>query len=276
MKKIECLTTAEERELLEHIDPDGFYRYLTGEIQEIKERKGHEFKKVRNMVIALLMLDAGLRVGEVVGLVNEDVFFMYRTVTKMTIRAEISKSGTPREVPLTERLRFALVRYRSGVKACKDENRQRRLIERSSLGGEMTTRGVEKIISNMGRSILGIRLYPHMLRHTCATKLMRFTDIRTLQIILGHKNLSSTQVYTHPNSNDVGMAIQRMESAGQPADQPEVQQSGGAMRLGDSPGDRFERRRGNTEGKTADLPGDNTVESEAKKSHLQVSSQQPG
>jgi integrase/recombinase XerC len=46
-----------------------------------------------------------------------------------------------------------------------------------------------------------------MLRHTFATNLMRTTNARVVQQLLGHKNLSSTQIYTHPNQQDLKKAI---------------------------------------------------------------------
>lgn len=49
-----------------------------------------------------------------------------------------------------------------------------------------------------------------MLRHTFATRLMQKTNIRVVQQLLGHKSLSSTQVYTHPNADDLQKAIENL------------------------------------------------------------------
>ncbi|GAH96402.1 unnamed protein product, partial [marine sediment metagenome] len=50
-------------------------------------------------------------------------------------------------------------------------------------------------------------IHPHILRHTFATRLMSKTSMRVVQELLGHKNLSSTQIYTHPNNADLQEAI---------------------------------------------------------------------
>ena len=56
------------------------------------------------------------------------------------------------------------------------------------------------------------RGYRHVtLRHTYATRLMRVTNIRTVQVLLGHRRLSSTQIYTHPDQEDKDKAIDKMQ-----------------------------------------------------------------
>ena len=67
------------------------------------------------------------------------------------------------------------------------------------LGDPLTTNGVryilEKLIQESG---LTLKIHPHMLRHTFATHLLNNgADMRTVQELLGHVSLSSTQIYTH-------------------------------------------------------------------------------
>ena len=66
-------------------------------------------------------------------------------------------------------------------------------------GGRLTERGIQKILQKYAHSV-GIekRVHPHMLRHTFATHLLDGgADLRVVQELLGHADLSSTQVYTH-------------------------------------------------------------------------------
>ncbi|GAH69734.1 unnamed protein product, partial [marine sediment metagenome] len=53
--------------------------------------------------------------------------------------------------------------------------------------------------------------HPHMLRHTFASKLMRVTSMRTVQELLGHSSITSTQIYTHPNEDDKKKAIKGLD-----------------------------------------------------------------
>ncbi|GAI79438.1 unnamed protein product [marine sediment metagenome] len=75
----------------------------------------------------------------------------------------------------------------------------------------LTRRQVHRIISYAAISALGRSVHPHVLRHTFASKLMRVTNMRTVQELLGHKNLTSTQIYTHPNEQDKHKAIENMD-----------------------------------------------------------------
>jgi len=168
-------------------------------------------KGIRNRIMALLMLDAGLRVGEVVQLKYCDLFFNGEPVTTIIVSASISKSKEERQIPVSSRLRLALEEYNKDYKIDTFYSTAYSVFYRDHPLHPLTTRQVERIIQAAGRRALGRPVHPHVLRHTFASKLMRVTDIRTVQELLGHKHITSTQVYTHPNEDDKKKAISDLD-----------------------------------------------------------------
>jgi len=165
----------------------------------------------RNSLICLLLLDAGLRVGELVQLKVSDVWFDGRPVHTLELRPETTKTKVSRSLPLTERTKIAILVYSKSRDAHIFERPTAYLFNSSLYGDRISPRQVERIIRNAGQESLGIRVHPHMLRHTFATRLMQKTNIRVVQALLGHKSLQSTQIYTHPNDQDLKKAIDSME-----------------------------------------------------------------
>jgi len=170
-------------------------------------------KGIRNYLIGCLMLEAGLRVGEVVALKMFHLYFNGKPVQTLLLTQEITKNHKERTVPISTRLKEALEEYLSsnGWFADMDPNHKAFTVFMSKK--EITTRQVEKIINTAGMKALGRPVHPHMLRHTFASKLMRLTDMRTVQELLGHSNITSTQIYTHPNEDDKKKAIDGLGSA---------------------------------------------------------------
>lgn len=178
-----------------------------------KGSKGKFHKGIRNYTMAVLMLDAGLRVGEVVQLRVTDLYYGPCAVQSLHIRPEIAKNKTERIIPLSSRLKAA-------IEECAEKSWD----ERDLLGVTdpafetvpawvLTTRQVERIIRRAALKSIGRPVHPHMLRHTFATRLMRKTNARVVQELLGHESMTSTQIYTHPNEDDKRQAIDEVERA---------------------------------------------------------------
>lgn len=169
-------------------------------------------KGIRNYLIGCLMLEAGLRVGEVVKLQISHCFFNGKPVQTLFLTPNITKNHKERSVPVSTRLSKSLETYRNEYNPRDTYRDDCSCFWTHSPACPITTRQVERIISNAGLKALGRPVNPHMLRHTFATKLMRVTDMRTVQELLGHSDITSTQIYTHPNEQDKRKAIDELNS----------------------------------------------------------------
>jgi len=178
-----------------------------------------QFRKgVRNTCIALCMLEAGLRVGEVISLKVSDLWFNNAPVESVLISSEKSKTNEKRQIPVSTRL----------MDAIKEMSRCYWLPDNAVAYGfafyqknflePLTTRQVERIIRSAAIAAFGRPIHPHVLRHTFATKLMKVTNLRVVQEMLGHKNIQSTQIYTHPNIEDKKEAIRNLDMSSTPID----------------------------------------------------------
>lgn len=171
------------------------------------ERKQKVALNKRNYLFACLMLDAGLRVGEVVQLQMSHLYFNGKPVHSLILTSDMTKNNVERSVPVNTRLADALVEYVDDSCWRHKKNLDISAWHRLSNRQPITTRQIERIINKAGWKALGRPVHPHMLRHTFASKLMRVTDIRTVQELLGHSSVTSTQIYTHPNEDDKKKAI---------------------------------------------------------------------
>jgi len=173
----------------------------------------HTRKELRNYLMACLMLEAGLRVGEVVALKMSHLYFNGRPVQSLVLTEDITKNHVERIVPISGRLRAALVEYLENSERLKSARSWELVFAPIGPQRSLTTRQVERVIRKAGMKALGRPVHPHMLRHTFATKLMRVTDMRTVQELLGHCKITSTEIYTHPNEDDKKKAIDELDSA---------------------------------------------------------------
>lgn len=168
-------------------------------------------KGIRNYLIGCLMLEAGLRVGEVVGLQMSHLYFNGKPVQTLVLTTNITKNHKERTVPVSTRLKQALEEYFHSGAFLGPLTYEMFAFYTPDFNHFLTTRTVERIINRAGYRALGRPVNPHMLRHTFATKLMRVTDMKTVSEMLGHSDMGSTQIYCHPNEDDKREAIQRLD-----------------------------------------------------------------
>lgn len=173
-----------------------------------RDDTGNETRKgIRNHLIALLMLDAGLRVGEAVSLRVGDLFVMDEPVGMIRVITEKQNAHRTRDIPVTIRLNNAIAEYAELEWTPADYMPNWYAFHTKESGRSLTPRQVERFIRKTALDSLRRPVHPHVLRHTFATRLMSKCSIRVVQQLLGHASIQSTQVYTHPNHTDLQNAI---------------------------------------------------------------------
>ena len=146
----------------------------------------------RDYAILMLFMSCGLRISELCGLNTTDIYDDHVRV--------LGKGNKERIVYFGEGCREALDDYlmvRNGEKLPADE-KNALFISRDNR--RISTRGVEKMVDKklLEAGLDASRYSPHKLRHTAATMMLKNgVDTRALQEVLGHSNLSTTQIYTH-------------------------------------------------------------------------------
>jgi site-specific recombinase XerD len=164
------------------------------------------------------MLDAGLRIAEVCGLQRNDLWFGEGPVIDLTIRGKIAKNGIERTVPLSDRLRESIRNLHDFFWPMQIMLDEIVMNKNGNAFTFITPRQIQRIVKQTTTAALGMAFNPHSLRHSFATKMLHLTDIRTVQMLLGHASLTSTQIYTHPTLTDLREAINKTN--GQPVNKP--------------------------------------------------------
>jgi integrase/recombinase XerD len=165
------------------------------EIEQVNEiLQAAEISRLRDYLLLRFMWRTGVRVSEVINVTPKDIEFKNRVVN---IRK--AKGGRQRRVPLDEDTLKMLSEY---VLASNiPDDRSVFSIKRDR---------VFKIVKKYG-NIAGVKIHPHTLRHSFAVHMVRSgTDLRRLQLMLGHTSLNTTQVYLQFNDDDLRQAYERV------------------------------------------------------------------
>ncbi|KKL75409.1 hypothetical protein LCGC14_2055190 [marine sediment metagenome] len=171
-------------------------------------------KGVRNYLIACLMLDAGLRVGEVVKLKLSHLYFNSVPVNTIVLTPSITKNHKERTIPVNARLAESIRGFFQYWVSDGFSDPAFFVFRSAKNCTPISTRQIENIINAAALKCFGRRINPHMLRHTFASRLMRVTSMRIVQVMLGHTCITSTQIYTHPNEDDKKAAIEKINHNG--------------------------------------------------------------
>lgn len=165
---------------------------------------------LRDQLLIRLMLQCGLRIGEVSALNVEDVWRQGFTHPAVNVRQGTTKGHVARYVDISADVRDLIDRY------VKSINKDREIFQASfplfigrKRGGRLHVSGIGRIVSSISILALGRAVNPHTFRHTYATILLKYTNLRVVQTLLGHARLSTTEIYTHPTSEECTTAVNR-------------------------------------------------------------------
>lgn len=153
--------------------------------------EGQSGGAARDRAVLETLYSTGARVSELVALDVQDVL-----ETEGLVRLQ-GKGRKERIVPIGELALDAIRRYRaSAVRSAASGASQPLFCNRR--GGRLTSRSVARIVARYSRTLAGGAISPHTLRHSFATHLLdEGADLRSIQEMMGHASLSTTQRYTH-------------------------------------------------------------------------------
>jgi site-specific recombinase XerD len=155
--------------------------------------QGEDLKSLRDKAILELLFSTGLRVSELCSLTSD----LDWSADEFSIRG---KGGKVRVVFISPEAREAGKKY---MAARKDMNEalfvQVGTEKRKEESSHLTRRSIERIVKHYAvKAGISKKVTPHVIRHSFATDLLQNgADIRSVQVLLGHANIATTQIYTH-------------------------------------------------------------------------------
>jgi integrase/recombinase XerD len=159
----------------------------------------------RDRAMLELLYATGLRVSELVSLELNDVDLETRVLVAR------GKGSKERVVPVGAPAAEAIRAYLAGARGLLLRGRRSKDLFVTPRGGRMTRQGFAKLLGRHARAAgLGRRVSPHRLRHSFATHLLEGgADLRAVQAMLGHADVSTTQIYTHVDRTHVKRLYER-------------------------------------------------------------------
>ena len=201
----------------------------SGEVNPVSREEFNALMRVtrswRDRLLLVLMRHAGLRRGEAVLLLEEDVHFMHdarelgcsRSGAHIHVRRRTTEQGSSaksrreRIVPVDAATVFCADRWHYERERIAGAERSPTVLVNvagENRGGPMRVDHVNSIVSDLCRRAgLERQITPHMLRHAWATKLAGVADLAVVKDLLGHQHLATTARYVHPEWERMRAAI---------------------------------------------------------------------
>jgi len=158
----------------------------------IKEKFGQ-----RNKTIIEILYGTGIRVSELIELKISNIFF------KENLIRVLGKGDKERFVPIGLKAKKSIIDYINNDRKCqKIEESSNDILILSKYGKKITRHMIFTLIKNISKkSGITKKISPHTFRHSFASHLLKNgADLRTIQLILGHENITTTEIYTHLDS----------------------------------------------------------------------------
>ena len=158
----------------------------------IKEKFGQ-----RNKTIIEILYGTGIRVSELIELKISNIFF------KENLIRVLGKGDKERFVPIGLKAKKSIIDYiNNNRKYQKIEESSNDILILSKYGKKITIHMIFNLIKNISKkSGVTKKISPHTFRHSFASHLLKNgADLRTIQLILGHENITTTEIYTHLDS----------------------------------------------------------------------------
>lgn len=149
-------------------------------------------KNLRDVTLLNILYETGMRVTEVVSIQLEDVDLKHAILSSPT------RQGEAREIPLEDSTQALLVEYMAEGRPQLAKSKAERALFLNHRGEKLTRQGLWLIIKGYARQAgLNAEVTPHTLRHSFAVhRLNKGSKLEDIQHLLGHANISTTQIYT--------------------------------------------------------------------------------
>jgi integrase/recombinase XerC len=171
------------------LNVDEINQLMTAKVAD--KHPGEDGLSVRDFAMMELMYACGLRLSELSGINLQDIDWQQQVI-QVT-----GKGQKQRRLPFGKKAKEAVDKWLKQRSAVARENETALFV--STRGTRLSNSSIQKRLKKMALTQgLNTNIYPHMLRHSFASHILESSkDLRAVQELLGHANLSSTQIYTH-------------------------------------------------------------------------------
>ena len=175
----------------------------------LEQPDGNHPKEIRDKAMLELLYATGIRVTELISLKIEDLNLQMNYIT--------CKDGSKeRMIPFGTKARMALLRYMESARAEMLEDAENHILFVNCSGKAMSRQGFWKLIKYYAKKAgITADITPHTLRHSFAAHLVENgADLRSVQEMLGHSDISTTQIYANMNQNRLREVYKRAHPRG--------------------------------------------------------------